>query len=359
MADSQDQHQKTEEPTQRKLEEARRRGDVPISRDLYTLGMVLAALILFGGLGPGMAAEMADLLLPFVENAPGLVLSNPADGFRVLSYLLGKAGLILLPAAAVLVGAALAAAFIQGNLLVAGDRIQPKLERISPMKGWKRLFSLKTLVEWLKGLTKVAAVTVALAVVIGPELHRAEMMASADAAATASLLTDVTLHLLLAILVASLAIALVDLVWQNISWRRQQRMTLQELKDEFRQSEGDPHLKARIKQLRRDRARKRMFAELPTATVVITNPTHFAVALRYDLSQAPAPQCVAKGTDLVALRIREVAGGHGIAIVENPPLARALYKSVEIGEEVSPEHYIAVAEVISYVVSLKPSAAQT
>ncbi|MFM2043086.1 MAG: flagellar biosynthetic protein FlhB [Pseudomonadota bacterium] len=352
MADPQDQSQKTEEPTQRKLDEARRKGDVPVSRDVHTLALVLAVIVLVGGLGPGLARDMAGLLLPFVENAPGMVLATPADAMAVVGWLLGGVGLVLLAPVGLLLGAALAAAIGQGNLLVAGERIRPKLDRISPIQGVKRLFSLKALVEWLKGLAKVAAITAALVVVLGAELPRAEAMALADAAAIGPLLVDISLRLLLAVLVAALAIALVDLVWQRLSWRRQQRMTLQEVKDEFRQAEGDPHLKARIKQLRRDRARRRMFQEIPTATVVITNPTHVAVALRYDLTRAPAPVCVAKGLDLVALRIRETAGKHNVPIVENPPLARTLHAAVEVGEEVTPDHYLAVAEVISYVVGL-------
>lgn len=178
-------------------------------------------------------------------------------------------------------------------------------------------------------------------------------MVLTDAGALPLLLIDVTVDLLLGVLVAVIIIAVLDLLWQRLSWRRQQRMSMQELKEEFRQSEGDPHLKAKIKQLRRDRARNRMFAELPSATVVITNPTHFAVALRYDLSKAPAPICVAKGMDLVALRIRKVATDHDVPIVENPPLARTLHAGLEIGEEVQPEHYVMVAELIAYVLNLK------
>lgn len=353
MSERPDESQKTEEPTQRKLDEARRRGDLPFSRDVGAAMLVLAALVLIGGLGPWLGRRLSDHLLPLIENPGDFPLQAPADAFRLIGWLAADLGLVLLPVAAILIGAVLLAAIGQNGIVVATERLTPKLERISPVAGFGRLVSLRNLVEFLKGVAKVAAIGVSLVVVLAPELNRIEAMALTDVAALPSLLTSILVRLLLAALVAGIAIALVDLVWQQIAWRRQQRMTLQELKEEFRQAEGDPHIKARVRQLRRDRARQRMFAELPKATVVITNPTHFAVALRYDLSEAPAPVCLAKGTDLVAKRIRETAMEHGVPIVENPPLARTLHKSVEIGEEVRPEQYLAVAEVISYVMGLR------
>ncbi len=353
MSEESDDSQKTEEPSQRKLDEARRRGDVPVSRDVGAMLVVLAAVIMAGGLGPHLGRGVMTQLLPLLENPTDILLTSPADAFHLIAEVLTGVGIVLLPVAGLLLAAGFLGALGQGSIVVAGERIQPKLERLSPLGGFKRLVSLRNLVEFLKGLAKVAAISTAFLLVVGPELRKAEAMALTDAVALPLLLADVTVRLLVAVLVASLLIAALDLIWQYISWRRKQRMSLQELKDEFRQSEGDPHLKSKIKQLRRDRARNRMFAELPSATVVITNPTHFAVALRYDLSKAPAPVCVAKGQDMVALRIRETATKHNVPIVENPPLARTLHKSVEIGEEVQPEHYLAVAELISQVLAIK------
>lgn len=353
MAEALDDGQKTEEPTQRKLEEARKRGDVPTSREVGAAMSVLALLVLAGGLGPSLSQGLLAAFLPLVENPADFVLATPADALNLLWWVAGGTGVVLLPLAGLLLAAGALGALGQGSIVVSGDRIQPKLNRLSPLAGFKRLFSLKNLVEFLKGLAKVTAIGACVAVVVKKELGQAEAMVLSDPALLPAWMGEVAVDLLLAVLVAVLAIAVLDLVWQYVSWRRNQRMSLQELKEEFRQSEGDPHLKARIKQLRRDRARNRMFAELPTATVVVTNPTHFAVALRYDLSKAAAPVCVAKGMDLVALRIREKATEHDVPLVENPPLARALHKSVEIGEEVAPEHYMAVAEVVSYVLSLK------
>ncbi len=352
MAEETDDNQKTEEPTQRKLDEARRRGDVPTSREVGAALGVMAALILAGGMGPSIAEGLAAEFLPLVENPGDLLLREPADAFHLIARVAGGVGLVLLPAAGLLFLAGLLGAMGQGSIVIAAERIQPNLGRLSPLAGLKRLLSLRNLVEFLKGLGKVLAVTVAFLLVVTPLVHQAEAMALSDAGALPLMLADVTSRLLLAVLAALIVIAVLDLLWQRLSWHRQQRMSLQELKEEFRQAEGDPHLKAKIKQLRRDRARNRMFAELPTATVVITNPTHFAVALRYDLTKAPAPVCVAKGRDLVALRIRKVATDHHVPIIENPPLARTLHAAMEIGEEVQPEHYVVVAELIAYVMNL-------
>lgn len=353
MSEQTDDSQKTEEPTERKLEEARRRGDVPTSREVGATLALLAAIIMVGGIGPGLAGNLTAAFLPLVENPGDILLTSPQDAHHLLVGLLGEVGLALLPALGLLLAAGFLGALGQGAIVVSAERIQPKLNRLSPLAGFKRLFSLRNLVEFLKGLAKVAATTAAFMLVVGPAVRQAEAMALSDAATLPVMLVDVTVKLLLAVLAVSIIIAILDVLWQRLSWRKQQRMSMQELKEEFRQSEGDPHLKAKIKQLRRDRARNRMFAEIPTATVVITNPTHFAVALRYDLSKAPAPVCVAKGMDLVAARIRETATKNDVPIVENPPLARALHKAVEIGEEVQPEHYVAVAELISYVLNLK------
>lgn len=353
MSEQGDDSQKTEEPTERKLEEARKRGDVPTSREVGATLALLAAIIMVGGIGPGMAGKLTVAFLPLVENPGDILLTSPQDAHHLLAGLLGEVAIILLPALGLLLAAGFLGAVGQGTIVVSAERIQPKLNRLSPLAGFKRLFSLRNLVEFLKGLAKVAATTAAFLLVVGPAVRQAEAMALSDAATLPVMLVDVTVKLLLAVLAVSIVIAVLDVLWQRLSWRKQQRMSMQELKEEFRQSEGDPHLKAKIKQLRRDRARNRMFAEIPTATVVITNPTHFAVALRYDLAKAPAPICVAKGMDMVAARIRETATKNNVPIVENPPLARTLHKAVEIGEEVQPEHYVAVAELISYVLNLK------
>jgi flagellar biosynthetic protein FlhB len=188
--------------------------------------------------------------------------------------------------------------------------------------------------------------------VLWPERHRLEAMLRFDPAAIFGAVTGLTLHLMGAVVAMLAVVAIADYFFQYRQWYERQKMSLREIKEEFKQSEGDPHIKGRIRQLRQQRMKKRMMAAVPKASVIITNPTHFAVALSYERGMT-APVCVAKGLDRIALKIREIAGEHNIPIVENVPLARALYATVEIDEEIPVEHYHAVAEIIGYVMGLR------
>ncbi|HSO43176.1 MAG TPA: flagellar type III secretion system protein FlhB, partial [Rhodospirillales bacterium] len=256
----------------------------------------------------------------------------------------------------VLVAAAIVANVGQTGLIWAPSRISPQLSRLSLASGAKRLFSLRAFIEFAKGLLKLAAVGT-ICVILGRSL--VEDMALLPAVPTAGLLgrvRDVAVWLVAGTLGVLTLIAGLDVTFQRLSFLKQLRMTKQELRDEIKQSEGDPHIKARIRRLRNERARTRMMAEVPKAAVVITNPTHFAVALAYDMSAMAAPKVVAKGVDTMARRIREVAEENEVPIVENPPLARALYAAVDLNEEIPMEHYQAVAQVIGYVMRLKDRA---
>jgi flagellar biosynthetic protein FlhB len=229
--------------------------------------------------------------------------------------------------------------------------LMPKLSRISPAAGAKRLFSKQAIANFIKGLLKLVIVGSAFVALMWPERHRFEAMVSLDPEALLPLARTLALKLF-GVVVAILAIiAAADYLFQYRQWFERQKMSLREVKEEFKQSDGDPKIKAKIKQLRANRAKKRMMAAVPKATVVITNPTHFAVALQYEHGMS-APVCVAKGVDSLALKIREVADRHDVAIVENPPLARTLHAAVEIDQEIPAEHYKAVAEVIGYVMRL-------
>jgi flagellar biosynthetic protein FlhB len=241
----------------------------------------------------------------------------------------------------------------QHGFVVSAERLRPKLERVSPAAGLKRLFSLQTLVELVKGTAKIAIISVAGWLAVRPSLDGLDMMPLTEPAATARVAGAVMLDLLIYVSAAMLVIAVLDAGWQRFSWWRKLHMSREELREEHKQLEGNPEIKARLKMLRRQRARRRMMAAVPEATVVITNPTHFAIALRYDRATMRAPKCVAKGQDRVAQRIREVAAENGVPVVENKLLARALFRSIEIDQEVPPEHYRAVAEIISYVFSLR------
>jgi len=241
---------------------------------------------------------------------------------------------------------------VQHRLVWSGESLKPKLSKISPGAGFKRLFSKIALMNFIKGLMKLALVGAIMTVILWPKRNQLDGLVTMDPAVVLLLTRALSLDVLGAVVALLAIIAAADYLFQYRQWYNRLKMSLQELKDEFKQTDGDPHIKAKIRQLRLERSKKRMMAAVPQASVIITNPTHYAVALQYDRAMA-APVCLAKGLDNIALKIREVAAEHNIPIVENPPLARALHATVEIDEEVPPEHYKAVAEVIGYVMRLK------
>jgi flagellar biosynthetic protein FlhB len=242
---------------------------------------------------------------------------------------------------------------IQHRLVWSGENLKPKFSKVSPAAGFKRLFGKQAAANFLKGLFKLIALGAVMVAVLWPERLRMEAFMRIDPAELLPAITSLTVQLLGAVVAMLAVVAIGDFFFQYRTWYERHKMSLQEIKDEFKQSEGDPHIKGKIKQLRAQRARKRMMAQVPKASVIITNPTHFSVALAYDRGSMSAPVCVAKGVDNVAFRIRDIAKEHDIPIVENVPLARALYATVEIDQEIPVEHYHAVAEIIGYVMKLK------
>jgi flagellar biosynthetic protein FlhB len=248
--------------------------------------------------------------------------------------------------------AAIAGNMIQHRLVWSVESLKPKFSKVSPGAGFKRVFGKQALANFAKGVFKVVALGAVMTAVLWPERHRLEAFVRFDPAAIMGASTGLTVHLMGAVVAMLAAVAIADYFFQYRQWFERQKMSLQEMKEEFKQSEGDPHVKGRIRQLRMARAKKRMMAAVPKASVIITNPTHYSVALAYDRGM-PAPVCVAKGADLIAMKIREVAREHDIPIVENVALARALYATVEIDDEIPVEHYHAVAEIIGYVMGLK------
>jgi flagellar biosynthetic protein FlhB len=241
---------------------------------------------------------------------------------------------------------------VQHRLVFSAESLTPKFSKISPMAGAKRLFGKQAFANFLKGLFKLIALGVVMVMVLWPERHRLDAMIRFDPAAIMGVTIALTLKLMGAVVAMLAFVAIADFFFQYRTWYEKQKMSLQEIKEEHKQSEGDPHIKGKIRQLRHQRMRKRMMAAVPQASVVITNPTHYAVALRYERGMT-APICVAKGADAIALKIKEVAKAHDIPMVENVPLARALYATVKIDEEIPVEHYHAVAEIIGYVMGLK------
>ncbi|MEM1400935.1 MAG: flagellar biosynthesis protein FlhB [Pseudomonadota bacterium] len=352
MAEDQDDAQKTEEPTPRKLEQAREKGQVPVSQEVKHWFVLLGGLVVIGVFAPYSAQQMTETL--------GILLVSlheiPTDGpsiQRMMAELLSAIGWILLIPAAVLIIMALAGGLVQNGLLFTTEPIIPKLNKISPIAGLKRLFSLKSLVESGKGILKIAIIGAVCGIILAPDVAALDALAGLDPLVLAERFWWLAIKIIGAALAVMSVIAAIDFAYQRMEFMKQQRMTMQEVKDEYKQTEGDPMVKGRIRQIRMERARQRMMASVPNADVVVTNPTHFAVALKYEPGEMEAPICVAKGADNLAFKIREIAEEHGIAVIENPPLARALYPAIEIDQEVPEEHYKAVAEVISYVFRLQ------
>ncbi|MBV9565349.1 MAG: flagellar biosynthesis protein FlhB [Bradyrhizobium sp.] len=351
MAEDGDSSDKTEDPTQKRLDEAAERGDVVKSQEINTWFVIAGATLVLstfsGSIGGGILVPMQNLIAKswmIRTDGPGLLALARSLEYAVIAAV----GVPLL----FLALAAIAGNMLQHRLVWSAESLKPKFSKISPAAGAKRIFGKQAAVNFGKGLFKLAALGAVMTMILWPERLRLESLVRLDPSALLSITSSMTIHLMGSVVAILALVAILDYVFQYRTWYERQKMSLQEMKEEFKQSEGDPHIKGRIRQLRVARMKKRMMAAVPKASVVITNPTHFSVALQYDRGM-PAPICVAKGQDNIALKIREIAKAHDIPIVENVPLARALYKTVEIDEEIPVEHYHAVAEIIGYVMGLK------
>lgn len=351
MADDSDSSEKTEDPTQKRLDDALERGDVAKSQEVNTWFVIAGATLVLatfsGSIGSGIQMPLRNLIanvhMVRVTGADLLGLMGSLE--RALFIALGVPfGLLML--------AAIAGNIVQHRFVWSAEQMKPAFSKISPLAGFKRVFGKQAAANFLKGLFKLAALGSVMAALLWPERHRLEAMIRLDSAAVLSATMNFTLQLMGSVVALLAVVAIADYLFQYRQWYEKQKMSLQEIKEEFKQTEGNPQVKARRRQLAQQRAKKRMMAAVPNASVIITNPTHYSIALKYERGM-PAPICVAKGVDLIALKIREVAKEHDIPIVENVPLARALYASVEIDNEIPVEHYHAVAEIIGYVMRLK------
>lgn len=350
MADENDSASKTEEPTGRKLEQAREKGDVPKTLDLpqvAVLASVAGVLAFSGGL---LSQHLLGILRPFVETPHEIDLS-PAGSIGLGWELAGGVTPILLAVA----GAAIVAGIL-GHILQTGPMWSPgmlefKLSKLSPIAGFKRLFGVDALIQFAKSFIKLTCVAVIGYAVLRPHWTELQQLPSVDVLALLPLSLEILKNLTFLVAGFLVAVAALDWIIQRQRFMGRQRMTREEVKEEFKQTDGDPHVKARQRALRVQRSRQRMMTAVPNATVVIMNPTHYAVALSYEEGEAAAPTCVAKGLDSLALRIRAVAEDAGVPVVEDPPLARALYAAVEVDEEIPIAQYEAVAKVIGFVLS--------
>jgi flagellar biosynthetic protein FlhB len=346
-----DQSEKTEEPTAKKVQDAREKGQVPRSREFNTWLILVAATLVILALGPSVARSIAATLSGFIAH-PHDIPTDFENLRLALSEAFTEVALALGVVAVVLVAAAAGAGILQHGLVWSAESLKPELEKISLIKGFRRQFSLKALVEFAKGLAKLAIVSAVGLAVLWPHLHTLPLLVGADLSDVLEKMYLLALELLGGVIGAATVIAGLDLLYQRYEFTRGQRMSRREVRDEHKQTEGDPMVRARLRAIRMEKARQRMIAAVPEADVVVTNPTHVAVALKYDEVEMEAPTLVAKGADLVAERIREVAQAHDVPIVENPPLARALFQ-VDLDRAIPAETYKAVAEIISYVWRLK------
>ena len=351
MADERDETERSEDPTQKKLDEALKRGDVAKSQEVNTWFVLAGATLILLSFSGSMSADVTKVLRGLIGQAHNV----PADG-RGLLRAMQTLGLQAIAAVAVpfvlLVLAAIAGNMVQHRLVWSAEQLKPKLSKISPGAGFKRLFSNMAVANFVKGLIKLGLIGAVMGGLLWPKREQLDVMVTMDPAAILALTRTLSLEMLGTVVAILAIVAAADYLFQYRQWYERQKMSVRELKEEFKQTEGDPAIKAKIRQLRQTRMRKRMMAAVPKASVIITNPTHYAIALQYERGMN-APVCVAKGIDNIALKIREVAGEHRIPVVENPPLARALHATIEVDQEVPPEHYKAVAEVIGYVMRLR------
>ena len=353
MAEDQtDDSQKTEEPTQRKLEKSREKGQIAKSQEINHWFMILAFGLILAIFAPHTARGIAETLRRFLEKPHLMPTTAGGLGDIIMATLVEVMWALFLPFV-VLIAAALTAGFLQTGFLVTAEQMKPKLEKISLLKGAKRLFSLKALVEFAKGIMKLAIVATVVFFLIWPERDRLPLLAEATIPEMVEAMYGLALKVVAGVAAVMTVIAVLDFMFQKFQHHKQMKMSRQEIKDEFKQTEGDPQVKQRLRQLRMEKSRSRMMSEVPNADAVVTNPTHYAVALAYQHGAMSAPKVVAKGADFVAKRIRDIAEENDVPLVENAPLARALYASVEVEQEIPPEHYKAVAEVIGYVMRLK------
>lgn len=350
--DRQESSQKTEQPTERKLEEAREKGNVPLSRELVHWVMILTSTFVFMALIPLLGKNLFADLRPFIANTDSIPIGETQSGLLAQSviwifakFFLGV-GIIFIAAATLSTG-------VQTRFRLKEDGLKPSLENLSWRKGLKKIFSMNATVEFLKSTLKILIVAIAMFYLIRPEILKNEALISAD--------FHVILHegyqqlgiLFLGVVILMAVLAGLDYGYQYYKYMRDMRMSREEIKQEHKQQEGDPAIKQKIRALRRERLAQKLTEIVPTSTVIITNPTHYSIALKYDENEMAAPVVIAKGIDHMALQIRLLAKKHQIPIMQDPPLARTLYDTVKVGAEIKVEHYRAVAKIIQRLYELQ------
>ena len=351
MAEASDQESKTEQPTEKKIRDALEQGKIPVSREASIFASMAALMVIQSFLIGQGVQQLVPTLKGFLDDPDGIRLSTAADAQNLLSVVGLQAMRFMLPLVIVLIAFGLAASLLQNAPRLVLDRIQPKFSRISPAQGWSRIFGAQGLVEFAKAVFKLVSVSLVVGFMLRASEARAFEAMYTDPAALPEMILTIAMRIVSAICITTILLVALDLAWSRFHWRRELRMTRQELKDEHKQAEGDPLVKARLRSLARDRSRRRMIASASKASLVIANPTHYAIALRYRRDENPAPLVLAKGADAIALKIRAVAEQNNIPVIENKALARALYEAVQVDQVIPSEFFRPVAEIIYFLQS--------
>ncbi|PAD70786.1 flagellar biosynthesis protein FlhB [Bacillus sp. 7586-K] len=344
--------EKTEKATPRKKADARKKGQVAKSADVNTALSLLTIFLSFLFIGTFMRDGIIKMMRGIFQDylLMDITSQNIQNLFSTIVY---QAGIILAPIMLVAIVAGVLANYLQVGFLFSTESIQMKLNKLDPIQGFKRIYSIRALVELLKSLLKISFVGFVTFMVIWLEMDNVLRLSQMTVEQSFAFIASLTLKMGLYASGALLLLALLDYLYQRYDYEKNLRMSKQDIKDEYKKSEGDPLIKSKIKQRQREMSMRRMMQEIPTADVVITNPTHYAIALKYDESKMDAPYVVAMGVDLVAQKIKEIAKANDVMMVENRPLARALYAQVDIGQAVPEEFFQAVAEIIAYVYQSK------
>jgi flagellar biosynthetic protein FlhB len=350
---SDDKVSKTEAASEKKISDAVAQGNTPFSREAPVFASIMGLLVFLVFVVRDQGAAFVRRLTLLLEQPRNFSVETSPDATRLVHALALEMGRFLLPVLVILLVAGIAASIFQNAPRIVFDRIQPQWSRISPASGWKRIFSTQGFVEFGKSLCKFLAIGGMSFMVLRADRYEIVDAMFVDPIGLPEFLLTLSVRLISAVSVATIALVAGDLVWSRLRWQRDLRMSRQELKDEFKQLEGDPLVKARLRSLAQDRLRKQMMAAVPRATMILANPTHYAIALRYDQSESDAPVVLAKGADLIALRIREIAERNRIEVVVDKALTRAMYDHVEINQAIPAEFYRAVANLLVYVMTRK------
>jgi len=348
MSEAPERESKTEEATPQKLDKAKAEGDGVKTADLAPFAVLAAVSAVLIGAGGGMARDLASKLLPFFAHPDAMSLEGHG-GMTIFRYAMLAAAPLLLTALLTAAAAGSVASLAQTGLRFTPKKLKPDFSKLSIPKGLARMFGPDGAAQFVKSLVKVVVIAILVWSILKPVVPKFASLSALDVAAILPFSIDIIKRLVFSVVGVSLVVAGADWVWQRHRFLTRMRMTKEEVKEDYKNSEGDPHVKARQKQLRYEKARRRMMQAVPQATVVVMNPTHYAVALKYEQGDTAAPVCVAKGLDALALKIRSVAEEAGVPVIEDPPLARALYAAVDIDDMIPPAHFEAVAKIIGFI----------